>query len=164
MSAHKDWCSCEDCVRDTPDDRHLACRAEMRALEERLRASEDRARLTEARAGSAWQKTAQLMQRHDAEAGRLVEARDRAERATREAVARAERYLDCHAGPGTTEPACEACLACLHRLVEADASAAASARTRLRQLRDSARDRRDAYYTGQADAYQSALRLLGEPE
>lgn len=42
MSAHKDWCSCEDCVRDTPDDRHIGCRAESRVLQERLRVVEER--------------------------------------------------------------------------------------------------------------------------
>jgi hypothetical protein len=40
----------------------------------------------------------------------------------------------------------------------------ASTRDRLRQLRDMVRGSHDAYYTGRADSYDAALRLLGEPE
>ena len=197
MSAHKDWCSCEDCVRDTPDDRHLACRAENKALEER-------ATLAEARVESAWRKVAQLNERHDDELRRLSAARDAALSAQQEAAQKAERLLDCHAGPGTTEPACDACTACLTRELEALRAALegarcgdcsgrgcepgrvggagqadcatcggggyvtfnqlASARGRLRQLRDMVRGSHDAYYAGRADSYDAALRLLGEPE
>lgn len=88
MNAHKDWCSCEDCVRDTPDDRHLTCRAENKLLQERLRAAEDRAQ-------------------------QLATER--------------ERWVDCHAGPGTTEPACGACTTCLTRELDAAHAALADA-------------------------------------
>lgn len=27
-------------------------------------------------------------------------------------------FFDCHGGPGTTEPACGACVTCLHRVIE----------------------------------------------
>ena len=27
-------------------------------------------------------------------------------------------FYDCHGGPGTTEPACGACVTCLHRVIE----------------------------------------------
>lgn len=52
------------------------------------------------------------------------------------------RPIDCHAGPGTTEPGCGACITCLHRVlqgVEAERDAAQAerdaAQAELAQLR-----------------------------
>ena len=38
-------------------------------------------------------------------------------------------FYDCHGGPGTTEPACGACVTCLHRVIEANDA-------RIKQLED----------------------------
>lgn len=53
--------------------------------------------------------------------GRMTASRDTAVRAL-------EDRLDCRGGPGTTKPACGACITCLHRVIEAQERAIEIAR------------------------------------
>lgn len=54
-----------------------------------------------------------------------------------EARRESEARFDCHAGPGTTEPACGACVTCLLRDIEAAHAERDEARAALRDAQDS---------------------------
>ena len=59
-----------------------------------------------------------LLRRDRARARRcraLLTRAQRAEHARNEALAESARRYDCHGGPGTTQPACNACITCLLR-------------------------------------------------
>lgn len=43
---------------------------------------------------------------------------------------------DCHGGPGTTEPACGACITCLHRVIERLTAAGDAVIDEIRYQRD----------------------------
>lgn len=53
---------------------------------------------------------------------------ERAEARVRELAAESERRYDCHAGPGTTEPACGACISCLTNVIATQETELASLR------------------------------------
>lgn len=55
---------------------------------------------------------------------------------------------DCHGGPGTTEPACGACITCLHRVIDDREHAIAGLRERVERLEEA---------VSAADKYIAAL-------
>lgn len=45
-------------------------------------------------------------------------------------------FFDCKGGPGTTEPACGACVTCLHRVIESKDSEIAMLKDRMKRLEE----------------------------